>query len=177
MQNYRARPGGACHSAARREYPLRIEAREGEKEPNEKERQRSGEGGQEGPAAPQPTSTSGLVKVSAAGPTLLVPLLFRASSFFSLLPPFLSSSSSSFPLVLPPSPIQLNVAPYRIIASYHVGTHALLRVLLRVFSLPSDSSPTKEPAKSQLVEIPGRYQSATVLNRGESHGAGRVIVG
>lgn len=38
MQNYRARPGGACHSAARREYPLWIEAREREKEPNERER-------------------------------------------------------------------------------------------------------------------------------------------
>lgn len=57
-----------------------------EEEKRENDKERGGKGGQEGPAAPQPTSTLGLVKVSEAGPTLFSPptFLFLPSSRFFL---------------------------------------------------------------------------------------------
>lgn len=63
MQNYRAGPVGLV---GRRGVPRGIGERTLEGREVERETR------QEGPAAPQPTSTSGLVKVSVAGPSVLL---------------------------------------------------------------------------------------------------------
>lgn len=125
---------GECRGAQK------VEPREG----NGRE-ERGGWGGgarQEGPAASQPTSTSGLVKVSTAGPpvplVLLSPsprpvsfFLFPSCIRFSLRLSF--SRHSSIPFFSPSASSLLpRRCSYRIIASYRARTHALSPVCRRI---------------------------------------------
>lgn len=154
MQNYRAGPVGPVGARG-------VPRGTGERTSGGREVER--ETRQEGPAAPQPTSTSGLVKVSVAGPS--VPLLFLLLRhlvrflFFLFARPilsvslFLARSVSLRHLCLSPSSPRRG--PYRIIASYRARTHALSRAVASAFSSSFPlHGPTYDPAKSQLVEIP-----------------------
>lgn len=140
MQNYEAGPVGP--GSARRDGRRALYERE---MVEERGSERGGEGGQEGPAAPQPTSTSGLVKVSAAGPTLLAPLLASCSFLLLLQLLLLFFFLAFFFCLSPPPPLPPNRGPYRIIASYHVGTHALLRFASRFFLLAVSLRPPGIP--------------------------------
>jgi len=96
---------------------------------------------QEGPAAPQPTSTSGLVKVSVAGPSrpsLLPSSPVTSSVFFSSCSrvqfSFSLSLSLSFSFSHPLGFLApLRQDPYRIIASYHARIHALFCTVASAF--------------------------------------------
>lgn len=163
MQNYRAGPVGPVGARG-------VPRGTGEGTSGGREVER--ETRQEGPAAPQPTSTSGLVKVSVAGPS--VPLfLLRLRHlvwflFFLFARPILSLSlffsPAQFPsaLSLPPfpspprpAPTPFRRGPYRIIASYRARTHALSRAVASASSVLFflARARTYDPAKSQLVEI------------------------
>lgn len=136
MQNYRAGPVGPVGARG-------VPRGTGERTSGGREVKR--ETRQEGPAAPQPTSTSGLVKVSVAGPS--VPLSFLLLRhlvwflFFLFARPILSVSlflarlvSLRHPCPPSPPPPRHEQGPYRIIASYRARTHALSRAVASAFS-------------------------------------------
>lgn len=158
MQNYRAGPVGPVGA---RGVPR------GTGEGTSGGRAAKRETRQEGPAAPQPTSTSGLVKVSAAGPSV-PPFLLRLRHlvrFLFFL--FARSNSLSVPLFLARS-VSLRSVPGPSSPSRRfdgvrtaLSRHTVLgptpspvpsRVLRPSFF--SCTGPTYDPAKSQLVEIP-----------------------
>lgn len=138
MQNYRAGPVGpvGARGVPRGTGVGASGGREVERETR-----------QEGPAAPQPTSTSGLVKVSVAGPSvplfllLLLRHLVRFLFFLfarPILSPSLFFSPARFPSAVPALPPSLPRSSfrrglYRIIASYRARTHALSRASASFF--------------------------------------------
>jgi len=120
---------------------------------------------QEGPAAPQPTSTSGLVKVSVAGPSrpsLLPSSPVTSSVFFSSCSrvqfSFSLSLSLSLSLFLTRS---VSLPPFDRIRTA-LSRHTMLgstpysvpsQVLFFLLFFLSYTNATYDPAKSQLVEI------------------------
>lgn len=160
MQNYRAGPVGPVGA---RGVPR------GTGEGTSAGREVGRETRQEGPAAPQPTSTSGLVKVSVAGPSVpllllrlrhLVRFLFflfarpipSLSLFFS--PAQLPSALSLLPRPEPTRPFDgVRTALSRHTVLGPTPSPVPSRVLPPLFFLLARAR-TCDPAKSQLVEIP-----------------------
>lgn len=156
MQNYRAGPVGPVGARG-------VPRGTGERTSGGREVKR--ETRQEGPAAPQPTSTSGLVKVSVAGPS--VPLSFLLLRhlvwflFFLFARPILSVSlflarlaslRHPCPPLLPPAMNRVRTALSRHTVLGPTPSPVPSQVLFPSFSL-SCTDPTYDPAKSQLVEI------------------------